>query len=176
MLTFLEKDVLFERWIDHQDDLITLCNQFASKYGEDPEDTLDLGISCFYEAHMRYSPEKGEYLSWMKGRVWLNLLDGLRKKQYRNATLKRSGIDLTLLGRQELQFDREGLENILSKDAKLVLSLVLDCPPEILNAIASGNGSDGTWRKTIINHLKSTHKWKMPRVSEAFEEIKEAIS
>ena len=150
--------------------------KFKRRYGGDFEELLSDANYHFIEAWNDYDPDYGTKLStFVRNAIWFNLIDQLRRKATRDRHIMVSSVTIENQGYTQTRNDPIGdLADELTEDAKTVLELVLNSPAEISAAIWTKGGQPRNFRSCIRTYLQRLG-WTAARVTESFDEIRQAI-
>ena len=158
--------------------LIThICNVFRSKHGGDPEDLLSTATQVFVDVYKSWRDGEAPFTSFLSTCIYRRLLDEKRK----NLRIKPIRINqgASKYGDMKQPFEIEDTSRTfnfsdfieeMTDDAKMVVKLVLETPPEIAEIIEGKGGHPKNVRSTIRQYLIELN-WTYTRINESFSEI-----
>jgi hypothetical protein len=174
----LRRVALTENYTDVERLIHHTVHSFVKRFGGDYDELRSDANTLFMEADESYTEDKGSYSNHIRYRVWMGLLEDMRKRIARQNRLPRKGVDLRLYVAPfaRPQFDQAEVEKRLSEDARAVLRLVLDSPIDVEASLTQhGNiRTGGSWRRALREFLRDVG-WSMSRVTESFNELKENL-
>ena len=154
-----------------------ICNLFRTKHGGDPEDLQDTAVQVFVDVYRSWREGEAPFTSFLSTCIYRRLLDEKRKNLRINPIrIDRGSVKYGEL-EQSLQIEdtsrtfnySEFLEE-MTEDARIVVKLVLETPPEISKIIEGKGGHPKNVRSTIRQYLLQLN-WTYSRINESFSEI-----
>lgn len=162
-----------------------MCHLFQEKHGGDFDDLLDVANQVFMDAYKGFKEGAAPFTSYLSTCIYRRLLDEKRK------SMRIKTISISNSGRKNDYEEERGdiqiedksspksstLNDILdglSEDAKVIVGLVLETPPEIAKIIEGKGGHPKNIRSTIRQHLTEMN-WTYTRIAESFQEITQVI-
>lgn len=162
-----------------------ICHLFKEKHGGDFDDLLDVANQVFMDVYRGFREGSAPFTSYLSTCVYRRLLDEKRRSM-RIKTISISGSGRKNdyeEGRGDIQLEDKStptssplndLLDGLSEDAKVIVSLVLETPPEIAKIIEGKGGHPKNVRSTIRQHLTEMG-WAYTRIAESFQEIGQVL-
>jgi len=163
------------------------CHKFVSRYGGDLDECFADASLLYMRALRAYDPNKGgSFSTILRWHVWGGLLDNLRKQAGRNSRFTRQAEEHIHVAPDRSHFDVMAFKRSLSKDASLVIHLLIATPGD-LQLIAKSAGIDATsslakkkdpnYRlvKLGITRWLREWGWEYSRIVKSYREIAEAI-
>lgn len=172
----LTRDAMGETYNDVRGLLVDTCCKFQEKYGGDLEEYISETSDYFCRAFLKYRKNKrAQFTTWVRHRVWLNLLENYRRQQMRNKRIPRTGYDPdNYVAPPSPEFNLQDLLGALSEDAATVVQLVLEEPVEFTELLKRQRGRRDTKLQTYIQDCLDG--WSRRRVENCFQEIREALA
>ena len=169
----LQQDVINETYNDMKNLIARTVWKFKKTYEIEFEEYLAEANLLFLKAVKSHS-KKAQLSTWVVTRIWYGLLD----KLYEERNWKRQRTDFQLIEKTFLtlhpSMTASELVDEISSDAKLILSLTLNMPKEIIqNAKRSKNHLN--LKISLKNYLRNIG-WTIRRVQESIDEIQNAIN
>lgn len=157
--------------------IMDTCLDFARKYGGEVDEYFSVGCMTFVKAYLgdTFDHTKSSFKTWIRTKVWFQLLDDMRTRLGRNNRLPRVDADLDKHPTQEGSFDLDEFLETLSEDAQTVIQLVVDTPPAFaLEVYVRGEFTPGNVLRSLRIFLRDLG-WASARIVEAFEEVRQAL-
>lgn len=136
-------------------------HKFFIKYKGDYQELISIANEEFVLAFHSFNPDKSKISTWIRNKIWWRLLNHMRQKIQTEKNTKQ--VKLNRIPYSETKPILETLEE-LSKDAKIVVSIVL-YPPE-----QEWDNRPKMLRKQLKDFLKGIG-WTTKRITESFGEI-----
>lgn len=145
-----------------------MARSFNRAYGADFDDLLSEAQQVYLAARESYNGES-KFSTWLQCKLQYAFMDYVRNRKTHTSVHY-----LELSMKEEPTFNLEEFASKLSEDAKLVLKLSLDSPPELVDLMNRLRSDLPT--KTILMRFLSVHfRWFKTRAFAAFNEISEAL-
>lgn len=179
----LRQDCLTEAYYDVQNLIYDICHRFQRKYHRytkraaiqfesyDKELFEELVAEAnlqFIKAFDKYDGTSSKLSSWVRHRVPLCLLEGLRRHLHRNDLCPKVETDLTILANQS-RFDLGRIAFELSEDAGVIIKLLTEDNPEFTRRLGQRT-TRKRYRKEIKKYLRESG-WSLERVKKSFKEL-----
>jgi hypothetical protein len=175
--TPLALDAVTETYHDVEGLLDQIAWRFIRRYGGEYNEIRSEANIHFLAAYSRFDSSEGEFKSWVNRRVFLCLLETLRKKIMRNNRLPRTDADPDSLVVNTSSFIALDFLDELSEDARTIVSLVLEGSMDV-NLATYERGGDNPKPHHIrwaIWEVCKDFGWTFNRMKESFQEIREAL-
>lgn len=158
-------------------------NKFQNRYGGDIDDLVGEAHLAFVQGHQEFITGKtltgrdikAPFATSIRRWVWYELFDAMRTRVRRSKIVQMTPIEEG----QDFEAPAPGfkvaaLAEGLSEDARYVMSLVLDPPPQIEKTAEAKGGEPRNYRSTVKQFL-TAEKWRSARIDAAFDEVKKAL-
>lgn len=176
MVVTLAQDAYAETYADSVPAIRGIAAAFAT--GNDKsnefEENMAEGNYAFCCAYEDYDRDNGEFLDWVRFRVRRRLLDVRRSPARRQRNLPRVELQDHQRTCGPAGFMTDLLDE-LSEDAKHVVSLVLDAPPDVILALCERGRVNAVTIKAALREFLIDLGWTTSRVSKSFAEIRKAL-
>jgi hypothetical protein len=153
------------------------ANKFATRYGVNRDDAgadANYHFLMGHRAWLATDDHPRPYHIHIRLWVWYGLLDTARTAARRHALAPIVAMGDHVGGLVDNGFDATGFADQLGDDARTVLALVLDAPPEVAQVAAAKGGEGRNIRSTIRQWLADAG-WAADRINESFSEIARAL-
>lgn len=171
-----------ETYLDVEKLLHNVVWKFQRRYGGCHEELMAEANYCFMERYRNADPVYGaKWTTWLTRKLWYALLDYMNRKmrycaKFPKGSQKDNEYSLQHLKSRE-SFDKDGFLDELSEDARLVATLALEPPPDVLINSQEGYKTENGCKieMALIEFLRDLG-WATKRIFESFEEIRKALS
>ena len=169
----LQQDVMNETYNDMKNLIAQTVWRFKNIYGIEFEEYLAEANLLFLKAVKSHS-NKSQLSTWIVTNIWYGLLNKLHKEQSWISQRSDFQVIEKIFLTSHPPITASELVDEISLDAKLILSLTLDMPREIIqNAKRSKNHLN--LKISLKNYLRNIG-WTIRRVQESIDEIQNAIN
>ena len=138
---------------------------FVRMYKTDFDDTHNQAVVCWFKAMETFDPEKAQLTTWtniqVRGRLLVWIRDQIENKPC-PPTVRTHTWSNTL---SDMLMD-------LSSDAKILLRLTVDTPPEIVSDMAHASTM---YRKAAVKRYLKNNGWTGKQLEKSFTEIFNAL-
>ncbi len=177
MKTVLQKDTLTETYIDVQNLINKIVWKFCNEYGGVFEEYQAEANLSFILAYNTYNENKAQFSTWLYFYIRKRLLT-YTKRLYEQWPYPNTMNEYTLEYIQNEKiyssFSPMELLDEANEDVKLLINLIWEPPPEILDAkIKSGNHPCHI--KIVLRNYLFKIGWTGRRIKESFEEIERIL-
>lgn len=185
MPSALQVDPVTETYLDVEKMIYAVVNEFHGTFGGDWDEYVAEANLTFKQVYDSYDPTKGALTNVLWTSIWRKLTK-VNRKNIRSRAFHKVSLDAAdgnyntlaahIQDRPDCTFDFVAFAAAakLTEDAKTVIGLVLD-PPEKVEKVAKAKGDlPMNWRSTLREYLRDIG-WAAARISESFEEVREAL-
>lgn len=159
--------------------LCQLVHRFRARYGQfadwDVDEMLADANAIYAQCCNEYDPTRGTtFPGFLYCRCWTALFTVYRRRAWEHKRRHALPPDVTV---RTPAWDRETFLDRLSADAQTAVTLVLEPPPPVADAVAARGGKET--RRTLLGAVRSYLRelgWCSARILESFREIREALS
>jgi hypothetical protein len=175
-LTRTQRAAAEETYKDSTKTLTETVGAFQRRYGGDLAELRADADSMFMKA---YDQEPAPHLTWeqhLRGWIWFGLFDLYRVRARRAVSTPIIHMEFPqeIQAKKEEVWDEETFVAELTPDACTVLQLTLHTPKELHATAEEKGGSPRNVRSTLRKYLRGLG-WTTRRVTESFQEIKNAL-
>lgn len=166
-----------ETFLEVEPDIRLTVHRFRLRYGGNMEDLWSIAHEAFMYAFLTFESSCGSFSSYVRYCTWKQMLEQTRSQCRRNSKLPRVPFDNIREPVTKHNHFVTDLLDELSEDGKLVVSLVLDAPMDIYMYLLEHKGPQNP--NKVRNALRSFLRevgWNTARITESFNEIREALS
>lgn len=173
----LRKEILTETYEDMRILIFDIVREFQRRYDGDIDDLMAQANLLYIYAYDKYDETKAKLSTWLTCRINYGLLTYI-KAEYKQTHLSINNEHTKIESETPNQFSIMELLDEMEQDALTILQLFLETPKDIIqNIIDEGkqmNHIQGYMRKRIRNRMRQMG-WTIRRITESFEEIKNAL-
>lgn len=170
----MNNTALTETYAEVREAVVGTARKFQARYGGDSQELLAQANLLFVTAVRDYLPDRGQFLPWLRFRVWTGLAEMTREELRRHKS-RNSGLDVDTIPRKA----PSGLTALLvdlSNDARALIALLLDPPPAALfNARVFGSPRVPDNLFDGVCTMLSACGWGDERLDLAIREVEEAL-
>lgn len=163
-----------ETFKEHKGLIHSTVKEFAKQKGvcgDGFEDMTSQAMLYYTQAYVSHDPEVANFSTHARFKIWMGLLEQARKIAKEKARMQRVGLETLPLTHKE-GFSPEKFFSDLSPDAQFLGQLVLDPPSGLAQR---GVDKVPSIRASLKKFLKDLG-WSMERITETFQEIREALA
>jgi hypothetical protein len=158
----------------------SLCHCFAKTYGFEFDDLKSIANIAFATAYRNYdNRRKATFVTHLWHRVQSALMDYKRREDRQRARLPMRQVSNRVFNAKRVESNSSFLIDFtdnLSKDAKLVVWLVLHMPRKVERQVDRTNCRRASvFRNALRCYLKDSN-WTARRITRAFVEVSEVLS
>lgn len=154
--------------------LYHICHQFSQKHGGDIDDHISTAHQVYMDVYRTWKEGYAPFSNYVATCLYRRLLmEKQRQRRIPVMSISQEDGDYEIEDLNQSSF-LELFLNDLSDDSKLVIQLIFETPDEIQSLIDGKGGSPRNIRSTIKEYLRKTG-WTFTRITESFEEIRQAL-
>lgn len=168
------------KYLSVQDLIKATVKQFATTKGGDRDELMGIANLTYAKIEKRWDGDLSKFSTWIRYNVWNAMLDHLRTEIGRLRRVPRTYVDdmdtaFTTPSPSDSQL--KAMLDGLSKEARLVASLVVEDVPEItlfMRMRKRKNPTPSNYLYSIKEFLQDIG-WSASEIATSFKEIKEAL-
>ena len=177
MEAVLRKDAMTENFTDVQSLINETVGHFCYRYGGDFEEWQAAAYLAFVQSCDTYKEKHGRFRTWVCWCVWKDLLTYTRKLYRQLPGHIASNQDILKhfeCKKTSSSFSIIEIVDEANEDAKLLINLIWEPPPEIIEANIK-NGNHPCHMKMMLKTYLFKIGWTGARIKETFAEIERIL-
>lgn len=154
----------------------SVVHSLHREFGGDLEEMLSEANVFWMTAYNTFDPKLACFSTWLTIQLRRRFQSERRAKAIRHARLKQVDYPLQLVKDESMpSFDMEEFCAVLSDDAKSIIRLVFDPPPDIHWEMVVRGRNTPTGFRTILKEFLRLKGWTLIRILCAYQEIRKAL-
>jgi len=173
--TTLQQDIIEETFYDVEESIKKIVWKFIANHGGEFDELKAEANYAFIRGMYKYphNEKRGSFRTWLYHIITTALADYLRFN-YRPPSASIDKFKNSIIKTQSSFSSIELLDGI-SQDARTIIILFLDTPKEIYDEALS-NGKSHRHLKASLKRYLLQIGWTLKRITDSFEEIKNALT